>query len=102
MSLLLWLPQDAAWAEKFGRLKDAADTEAWPLLVELAKARLDFTQTLRLDRALQKRFGKAPPPGLTTRPLRVAILGSSTVDHLLPGLRLGRLAAEPLDFDLHH
>ena len=36
-------------------------------------------------------FGAFPPPSLTTRPVRLAVLGSSTVDHLQAGIRIGGL-----------
>ncbi len=46
---------------------------------------------MRLDRRLRKLFPSGPPPGIATVPVRLSILASSTVDHLLPGLRVGAL-----------
>ncbi len=57
----------------------------------MANHRLDHLQTVRLDRKLRKLFPDAPPAGLPTVPVRLSILSSSTVDHLLPGLRVGAL-----------
>lgn len=49
---------------------------------------MDFIRTLRLDKSLQARF-TAAPPGVST--VRLAVLGSSTVSHLLPAIRVGGL-----------
>jgi FkbH-like protein len=52
---------------------------------------MDFIRTGRLDRTLQRHFGDEPPPGLATKPVRLAVLGSSTVTHLHPALRVAAL-----------
>ena len=57
----------------------------------LANNRLDLLATARLDRRVQTLFGDAPPPGLGTKPVRLAVLASSTVEHLLPSLRVAAL-----------
>ena len=44
-----------------------------------------------VDRALQRHFGATPPPALATRPVKLAVLGSSTLGHLLPAIRVGAL-----------
>ena len=67
------------------------DAAAWAGLQDLVRVRPDELTTLRLDRRLQRLFGAAPPPGLGTAPVRLAVLGSSTLDPLLPGLRVGAL-----------
>ena len=74
-------------------LTGAAQTASsnWPQLVRLGGARLDFIQTNTLDRLLLKGFGAASPPDLSTKPIRLAILSSSTVDHLLSGIRVAAL-----------
>lgn len=46
--------------------------------------------TLQLDRRLLK-LCPQPPAGLPTRPVRLAVIGSSTLDHLLPGIRIAGL-----------
>jgi hypothetical protein len=38
---------------------------------------------------LARLFGALPPPSLATRPVRLAVLGSSTVDHLQAGISIG-------------
>jgi FkbH-like protein len=90
LSGLYWLPEESGWGE---RLRDQTQqgTLDWSSLVKLASARLDFTATIKLDRALRQAACDAPPPELTSKPIRLAILGSSTVDHLLPGVRVGGL-----------
>lgn len=89
---LAWLPDVENWAD---RLNDALQQDeldaTWTSLVALANARMDAVRTLRLDRALRRRFGNAAPPGLTSRPVRLAVLGSSTLSHLLPAIRVGAL-----------
>ena len=91
MSQFAWLPKLADWQKKFAQLQPDSAPSTWERLGELARARLDFTETLRLDRALQKRFAEKPPEGLATKPVRLAVLGSATVGQLLPGVRIGAL-----------
>lgn len=86
-----WLPVCPDWSERLSILGKESTLEVWKNLVSLANTQLDFTQTTRLDRALRKRFESAPPEKLETRPIRLAVLGSSTVEHLLPGIRVGAL-----------
>jgi FkbH-like protein len=95
-----WLPVRVDWSECLSALGKTSDLVVWNELVMLANARIDFAETLRLDRALSRRFADAPPEGLETRPIRLAILGSSTVEHLFPGLRIGALR-RGLWIDLH-
>lgn len=88
---MAWLPSLQDWSARLSAVGREGDLAVWRELVALANARIDFGETLRLDRALLKRFAKAPPQGLETRPLRIALLGSATVEHLMPGLRVGAL-----------
>ncbi len=85
------MPIDREWQKKLKSLSGCSGKDAWQLLRELANVRLSFVDTLQLDRALQKRFGQSAPEGLTTKPVRLAVLGSSTVEQLLPGIRVGAL-----------
>jgi FkbH-like protein len=85
------MPEIDDWQERLKVLANDARLETWQTLRALANARLSFAQTLQLDRVLLKRFPTAPPEGLPTRPVRLAVLGSSTVEHLFPGIRLGAL-----------
>ncbi len=88
--VLSWLPvPDAAWADRLRALA-APGPAAWAELIALATWRLDGLMTIRLDRVLTRLY-PAPPPDLATVPVRLALLGSSTLDHLVPGLRVAAL-----------
>lgn len=63
----------------------------WTDLVGLAVSRLDFVQTNRLDKILLKYFAAQAPVDSSPRSVRIAVLSSSTADHLLPGLRVAGL-----------
>jgi FkbH-like protein len=97
---MTWLPLPIDWSERLSALGKISSLAVWKELVMLSNTRIDFAETLRLDRALRRRFGDAPPQGLETRPIRLAVLGSSTVEHLFPGLRVGSLR-HGLWLDLH-
>jgi FkbH-like protein len=86
---LYWLPELATWNELARSLADGSGP-TWPDLVALAKARIDMVKTGRLDKLLRRSFPQ-PPAGLATRPVRLAVLASATIDHLLPGIRAGAL-----------
>jgi FkbH-like protein len=57
----------------------------------LASTRLDFLQTNALDEAVRNAFVAAVPAELTTKPIRLAILGSATQAHLHAGIRVAAL-----------
>jgi FkbH-like protein len=86
---LHWLPQEPDWSAHLAALAARSDI-SWPELVGLAKVNLDFLQTNRLDKLLRRHFA-ATPPAIGTRPVRLAVLSSSTTDYLLPGLRVAAL-----------
>jgi FkbH-like protein len=89
---LVWLsPPPADWNATLRDVGPLADPAAWNALVALANFRLDSLATTRLDRRHQALFGDEPPTGLATRPVRLAVLASSTIDHLLPALRVAAL-----------
>lgn len=78
-----WLPPPQDFR---GRLAAAATGGRPEALAALARTRLSFLETLQLDAAL----ARAPEsPGL--EPVRLALLASGTVDHLLPGIRVAGL-----------
>ena len=88
---MTWLPFVPDWGERLSALDKTSTLSVWKEFVALANARIGFAETLRLDRALGRRFSQWPPEGLETKPVRLAVLGSSTVEHLFPGLRVGAL-----------
>lgn len=89
---LPWLPPPVGFADRLRALKaHSSPADSWAELVTLGGMRLDATQTNRLDRTLRAVFPEGPPPGLATRPVQLAVLGSSTVSHLLPAIRVGAL-----------
>ncbi|MBV9248485.1 MAG: hypothetical protein JO227_04470 [Acetobacteraceae bacterium] len=53
----------------------------------LANARLNFILTNSLDQAVRRAFHERPPQ-VATKPVRLAVLDSCTLTHLLPGIRV--------------
>ncbi len=87
MAQLYWLNQETDWRAALKRLAD----DPWARGMKLANTNLDSIRTGQLDNALRQILGDAPPSGLTTRPIRLAILGSCTTAHLAAGIRVGAL-----------
>jgi FkbH-like protein len=89
MTDLHWLPDVPDWRQ---RLKAAAAKQesAWDDYVALANARLNFVLVNALDETVRRRF-PAPPANLATKPIRLAVLGSGTLTHLLPAIRVAGL-----------
>ena len=88
-----WLPPPQDFR---GRLAAAEGRAEGGLgaLVALSHTRLSFLETLQLDAALARApAGSGSGPGLEPglEPVRLALLASGTVDHLLPGIRVGGL-----------
>jgi FkbH-like protein len=83
-----WLPLPQDFRGRLAAAARAGEDGRPGALVALAQTRLSFLETLQLDAALARtpEGGKA---GL--EPLRLAMLASGTVDHLLPGVRVGGL-----------
>jgi len=87
--MLSWLPIASDFR---GDLRAALDCDK-PIdclenLASLAAYRLGFLETVQLDRALG-RLGLKEAPGFL--PIRLAVLASSTVDHLSPAIRVAGL-----------
>lgn len=89
---LHWLPNDPRWAEQLAAVTSAVGMESivWSQVVALARNRLSALQTIQLDRKRAKALPSAPLQ-LSSPAVRLAILGSSTVDHLAAGIRVGGL-----------
>jgi FkbH-like protein len=89
MTDLHWLPTIADWRPRLRALgSDLA--KAWDESVALANGRINFVLTNALDAAVRRVF-PAAPKGLATKPVRLAVLGSSTLTHLLPAIRVAGL-----------
>jgi FkbH-like protein len=90
MEQLIWLPQHpelGAAITAARRLPEPAARLAEA--IRLAGFRRDFTATGRIDKLAAEALHAGASAGLT--PLRLAILASHTVDHLVPAIRVGGL-----------
>jgi FkbH-like protein len=88
MTKLYWLPTIDDWRNRLRHLGAAA--KAWDEAVALAGSRLDPVQTNALDTMVRRSFAE-PPEALSEKPVRLALLGSSTLTHLLPAIRVAGL-----------
>jgi FkbH-like protein len=86
---LYWLPKIDDWRERLRHLGDGGD-RTWDEAVALAGARVDALQTNALDTMLRRGLHE-PPRGLADKPVRLALLGSSTLTHLHPAIRVAGL-----------
>ncbi|HEX7005857.1 MAG TPA: methoxymalonyl-ACP biosynthesis protein FkbH, partial [Alphaproteobacteria bacterium] len=87
---LYWLPPAGDFSRDLTAARESADDGAalYERLASLAGRRLDFTQTLRLDRVAAAAADRLPA---ALPRLRLALLGNATLDHLVPGIRVGAL-----------
>jgi len=85
-----WLPHNPEWSQQLAAASQLSDDAArWRAFIACAHARIDFMETAKLDRVLRKSFPASPEAA--GKPLRLALLGSSTLKHLVPALRVGAL-----------
>ena len=89
MTDLHWLPTIPDWRPRL-RALGSDPAKAWDEAVALANGRINFVLTNALDEATRRAF-PAAPAGLATKPVRLAVLGSSTLSHLLPAIRVAGL-----------
>jgi FkbH-like protein len=91
---LHWLPTIPDWRARLrtlGNTQPAGDpATAWNEAVALANGRLNFVLTNALDETVRNVF-PAQPAGIATKPVRLAVLGSATLTHLLPAIRVAGL-----------
>jgi FkbH-like protein len=93
-----WLPIVADFRVDLGvALESPEPTDCLEKLAYLAQHRLGYVETLQLDRALD-RLTLEPGSGFATA--RLAVLASSTVNHLLPAIRVAGLRRR-LMIDVH-
>jgi FkbH-like protein len=88
---LYWLPENPGFSESIRCLPQFAAAERWTKLCRIANSRIDFVATGRLDRAARAAFPEMPPSEAPIQEIRLAILSSSTADHLVSGIRVGGL-----------
>lgn len=96
MDQLLWLPPHADLGAAISDARRETDPAVrLALATGLAGYRRDFTLTGRLDRMAAEGLASLPAngaqPPLGLMPLRIALLSSHTVDHLLPAIRVAGL-----------
>jgi FkbH-like protein len=89
MTELHWLPEMQDWRARLRGLPSGPGS-VWENAVALAGARINFVLTNVLDETL-RRLLSSPPDALQTKPVRLAVLGSSTLTHLLPAIRVAGL-----------
>jgi len=86
-----WLPQEPDWAMRLEQARKLEPAAALRSFAQLANFGIDFIQTTRLDRAVQR---IATYPGILPSmrgSIRLALLGSCTLTHLIAGIRIGAL-----------
>jgi FkbH-like protein len=86
-----WLPEEPDWAARLEQARRLEPPAALAALAQLANSRLDFIQTTRLDRAIQQLAQRPEVRAARLGSIRLALLGSSTLTHLVPGIRVGAL-----------
>ena len=84
---LWWLPENADWSAQI-RALGAAPAVEWDRIAALANCRMDFLRTERLDKLARSKLGNGPPPETVLPVVRLAILGSCMVSHLIPAIRV--------------
>jgi len=96
--MLDWLPQPDDFK---ARLRHAADSaspdQRLERLIALSQHRLDFVQSIQVSRAMD---ALAPHVGAAVTRHRLAMVGSTTLEHLVPSLRVAALRRQ-LWLDVH-
>jgi FkbH-like protein len=84
---LSWLPPPSEdWASAVKKMEQ--EGVSWSDFMALAGERVGFLETERLDRIYGRCFAHGPPSGVVGEPIRLALLGSSTLAHLRAGIRI--------------
>src|SRR6185437_16460975 len=90
MSELDWLPEHPALAQAITQARTVSAGEQLSAAIALAGFRRDTLATLRIDKLVQgAREGSDLPAGFQRR--RLAVMASSTVEHLVPAIRVAGL-----------
>src|SRR5579862_4080290 len=89
-NMMLWLPVASDFqGDLQAALKCTDREERLEMLFALSQHRLGFLETIQLDRAVGQVSAADRTPEFS--PVRLAILASSTVDHLVPAIRVAGL-----------
>lgn len=88
MLRMKWLPEAADWRARVATLSGHG-AQAWREACQLAGHDLDFLQTNALDTAWQACLKAGAP--VPARPVRLLMLGSSTLGHLAAAIRVAGL-----------
>jgi FkbH-like protein len=94
MMELNWLPvKPEDWGARLRAIAAGPDAASrWAECVALSRYRIDFLETAKLDREMQRLRERGLLEPDAGRPaLRLALLASSTAQHLVPGVRVGAL-----------
>lgn len=95
MDQLAWLPLHADLSAAIGEARRLTEPRArLAAAIRLSGYRRDFTLTGRIDRLAAEGLADPAAPGQQSpalTPLRLAILASHTVDHLVPSIRVSGL-----------
>lgn len=89
-----WLPEEPDWALRLEQARKLDPVAAIRAFAQLASFRIDFVQTSRLDRAVQQLSTCAEAIASMKSSIRLALIGSCTLTHLVPGIRVGALRRE--------
>lgn len=90
---LYWLPVAEEFQNSLSEIRRKATDQAGIAtnLQRLANSQIDFLQTIKLDRVLQAMLSRIGPAFDDLPRLKLGILGSNTLDHLLPSIRIAGL-----------
>jgi len=94
MSTMAWLPSPPDFRRALkSALENGRIEERVEALVALAQFRLDFVETIQLDSALARTLAVFPSATSSAKMprIRLGLLASATVDHLLPAVRVAAL-----------
>lgn len=86
---LQWLPEIKDWRERFSRFANDPDATIAEAIV-LSGHKLDFVRVNALDKIIQERWNKVPDH-FCGQSIRLALLGSSTLKHLVSSIRIAAL-----------
>ncbi|MBV1831314.1 HAD-IIIC family phosphatase [Komagataeibacter sp. AV436] len=91
MLQLSWLPKPSSeWKKQFveGMELSGNDLECWEFIRKNCQYDLSISDIRRVDKAISSIFMDGVPDGLPNAPIRLAILSSCTIGHLLSAIRV--------------